>query len=77
MPEGSRILTIGTQDGSSIVMWAAVDTTLPDKHRKFLILGTGWNFEGELVSKYVGTVHMDNKCVWHIFDLGFDSEYKE
>ena len=65
MPEGAKVLCVGTQQPNHICLWALVDPDTVVTERKFLVRGTGH----ELVAageNYLGTV-FDGPFVWHVF----------
>jgi len=73
MPKGAQILSIGTQDGYKMSVWAMVDTETVRVQRCFRIFGTGHPIllnEHEVVN-FVGTVMLDGLgLVFHVWDCG-------
>lgn len=68
MPEGSEILTIGTQ-GNDIVLWAKVNPEAPKETRTFLGFGTGHDIPDKLSLTYIGTTSFSNgNLVFHVFE---------
>lgn len=71
MPEGSKILTFGIQNGG-LLLWVLVDPAAPKKPYKFLLIGTGHFIPTEKpileIYDYVGTTigHL-GQFVWHLF----------
>ena len=69
MPIGSKILSVGSQDGE-LVVWAYVDPDEGLEKHKILTCGTGhdgWHVYNE---RFIGTVQMNNGQEWHVFDGG-------
>ena len=66
MPEGSRILAVGQQQGD-VVVWAACDPHALPEWRHLTIEGTGGGF-GRAARIYHGTVQMPNGLVWHVVE---------
>lgn len=74
IPEGSKILKIGVQEGTNISMWCMVNPDASKIDRLIKIHGTGQDIQTEYPEDaYVGSVQLDG-YVWHIFDEG---EYEE
>lgn len=68
MPQCSRLLSVGQQDGVP-VLWALVNTDFPQTERRIRIIGTG-NRISSVLGPFIGTVQMDSGPVWHLFDQG-------
>lgn len=70
MPEGSRILHVAMQ-GYNPQMWAEVDTDKPTIERRFILMGTGWEFPfSPLLLNYIGTfLQGSGEYVWHIYEI--------
>ena len=72
MPEGARILKLGTQ-GNRPVVWAVVDPEAPIEERVFLPFPTGEALgEGVDIDAYIGTFQLDSmlgNLVFHVFEL--------
>jgi hypothetical protein len=68
MPVGAEVLCVGTQD-EDIFLWASVnpDPSTVTEMRNFLVYGTGHPITPG-PSIYLGTVHMDNGLVFHVFE---------
>lgn len=64
MPQGSRILSVGNQNGT-ICIWALVHSDSPLSDRKIRMYGTGYPCY-ESSGNFVGTVQ-DGPLVWHVF----------
>ena len=73
MPTGSRLLSVGEQEGQ-LILWVAVDTNKPTISRCIVIVGTGNPAKNIVDSPFIGTVQMSNGLVWHVFDEGYPSE---
>lgn len=74
IPEDSKILKVGVQEGTNITMWCMVNPDAPKISRVIKIYGTGQDVKTTYPEDaYVGSVQLDG-YVWHIFDEG---EYKE
>ncbi len=63
MPLGAEILTVQMQ-GTTITLWAKVNTENPMESVPIQIVGTGNPYDS--VGDYIGTVQLD-MYVWHIF----------
>lgn len=65
MPLGSRILSVQNQNGN-LTFWALVDDRRDKVPRKFLVVGTGQDFDAFKL-QYVGTAQF-GVFVWHVFE---------
>lgn len=72
MPTAAKLLSVAEQYGQPCV-WAAVDTGLPMRKRRFFVVGTGWELGPDFLSdvRFVGTVvYAGGGLIWHVFDGG-------
>lgn len=76
MPIGAQIIKVGIKPSAdNVSIWALVDTAVKkDEKRKFLILGTGYEYGNGLYPKmsqlkFLNTIFEDNIYVWHIFEI--------
>lgn len=71
MPRDARVLSVGAQ-GSSMVLWAVVDSTQPMVKRRFTVLPTGAEYTGVSMARFVGTVQFQSGAerglVFHVFE---------
>ena len=70
LPPDAKILAVGAQ-GDDIFIWAMVDPMdIPTSTRCIEIYGTGHDIPDTdlYVRNYLGTVHMRNGLVWHVFE---------
>lgn len=65
MPLDAKILTIQMQ-GNEPHIWALVNPKNETETRKFVIIGTGHNFDDNTF-KYVNT-YQEGPFVWHVFE---------
>ncbi len=65
MPLGARILSVQNQNGN-LTLWALVDDRRDQVPRKFLVVGTGQDFDA-FGLEYVGTAQI-GIFVWHVFE---------
>jgi len=65
MPESAHILTVQIQN-NKITLWATVNPDNLMTDRKFVVVGTGGEFNDDDAS-YIGTVQAMG-LVWHIFE---------
>ena len=65
LPDGSEVLDIQEQ-GGNIYAWVKLDTSNPDRERKFVIYGTGNPIE-ETNLLHISTLQM-GMMVWHFFE---------
>ncbi len=65
MPLDARVLTIAAQR-DDLCLWAIVEPNTRCERRYFCVRGTGHTL-GD-VGEYVGTAHMANGLVWHVFE---------
>lgn len=83
MPTGSKVLTVGLQQGE-LCLWAQVPTlTKLMELRSFHVIGTGMQWHSSHDVRYVGTIIVGppDHLVWHIYEytgeaLGRDREAK-
>lgn len=71
MPSGAKVLSIGAQDptGSTVQLWAEVDTEEKPEDRHFVIVGTGNHQWAKGI--YLGTViTAGGALVWHVYEVG-------
>lgn len=71
MPAGSIPLSVGVQDGKTVV-WAAVDSHAErtERHR-FHLRGTGHPLRGAFFHRFIGTFQLEALgLVFHLFDGG-------
>jgi hypothetical protein len=67
LPHGATIISIQVQ-GHTPMMWVRKKLDEPHVIRKFRVIATGFEFEGQLI--HLGTFQ-SGRYVWHIFeDLG-------
>ena len=68
MPMGATVLDVQMQ-GSSLCLWALVDTHKPLETRRFRIFGTGnpFDLDDEWAWGFIATVQV-SPFVWHIFE---------
>jgi hypothetical protein len=59
-PFGAKFVHVGEQDGE-IMVWAAVDTRMPEHSYHLRVVATGEDFSG----LHVGTVQI-GRYVWHV-----------
>lgn len=65
-PRGATILDVQMQ-GSTICLWAVVNTESPIEPRIIHVVGTGCEVPPQLYKEhYIGTVQVDG-YVWHLF----------
>lgn len=64
---GAQVLDMQCQAGQ-LVVWMAVDPTMPTVYREFSIVGTGHDIP-DGVQTYVATAQRGS-LVWHLFDGG-------
>jgi hypothetical protein len=67
MPKLAKILTVQEQNGF-ICIWAIVNPEDERELRKFIALGTGWNFPTLENFIYISTVQ-ESGLVWHVFEI--------
>jgi hypothetical protein len=65
LPQGSRILHIGKQNGAPCI-WYECDTDRPTMKVTILCFGTGYRMDDAPVMEYIGTVQIDG-YVWHYY----------
>ena len=65
MPKNSKLLSVAMQ-GSSLCLWALVDTDYPMGTAQVRIFGTGWENSDVGSLEFLGTV-LDGIYVWHVF----------
>ena len=67
MPEKAKILSVQVQ-GSSLYLWALVNTKAPKYARRFRVFMTGEDLPYVLVLDHIGTVH-NNGVTAHVFEV--------
>jgi len=67
LPKGARFLCVAEQN-DAWYLWAEIDPNSPTVERKFLVFGTGQPIPEDIVKWYIGTIHMHNGYVWHIYE---------
>ena len=69
LPKEAEVLSVAFQ-GHTIFMWAKVDTELKTEVRNFEVFGTGHkiHYDMGIDYKFVGTAHMSNGLVFHVFE---------
>ena len=66
MPRGAKILTVQVQ-GTEVCLWALVDPDKGREERRFAIVGTGHDYDGD--GKYIGTIQLSSgRLIFHIFE---------
>lgn len=66
MPEGAHILYVAAQNVPT--MWALVDHAAPLVGRRFVTVGTGWDFDATGLT-YLGSVNgIEGWMVFHVFE---------
>jgi hypothetical protein len=68
MPEQAEILWIDTQ-GDRLCLWAMHEPGAKQVSRKFVLKGTGWEFDDRGL-RYIKTI-FDGDLVWHLFERDF------
>ena len=66
MPEGAKVIRVGTQKSFHICLWVLVDPEAPKVSRMFYVVGTGHPIPKLYLTLYLGTV-FDGPYVWHVF----------
>ena len=66
LPTKAMILSVQLQ-GTSLCLWALIDTDYSIERRTILIAGTGHDIGASGVA-YISTVQLDNGLVFHIFE---------
>lgn len=66
LPKNAEILCVNLQNRQPF-LWAKVNPEAEKETRKFLLVGTGWKFEGR--TEYIGTVFTSNGLVFHLFEI--------
>lgn len=61
----AEIIHCGNHNGEFCI-WAKVDADLPLEERTFVIVGTGWEIDDNMV--YVGTF-FEGSYVWHVMEV--------
>ena len=70
MPMGARVISVGIQNGTEIMVWAVVDPSRPRCPRRFWICPTGEELPLSMVSakQFVGTAMIaGGMLVFHVF----------
>ena len=70
MPADARVLTCQAQ-GIDPCLWALVDPANDTVVRRFMLVGTGWPIDIDLVDSltHIGTAQTPG-FVWHVFEVG-------
>ncbi len=71
IPEGAKILHVAAV-GMGVFLWALVNPAAPLVHRQLAVLPTGRMVDtnGIDTDMYLGTVHLPDGMIFHLFDLG-------
>ena len=69
LPKGAEVLSVAFQS-HKIFMWAKVDTEAKTEIRNFEVFGTGHKMTRDMGIdyKFIGTAHMSNGLVFHVFE---------
>ncbi len=70
MPEGAKILCVGVQNGEAF-LWAEVDPSAKETHRRIQVEGTGHEMHDELENdrRYIGTFFLSGgELVYHVYE---------
>jgi hypothetical protein len=65
MPQGAKVIHVGTQNPYHICLWAMVNPESPVEIRNFCVRGTGHSIAG-ITHPHLGSVK-DGPFVWHVF----------
>lgn len=65
IPADAKVVKVGEQGGSTVLIWVELDNDAPKAERYFKIFGTGHLIEEDSV--YVGTVFI-GPYVWHVYE---------
>lgn len=68
MPSESVVVHCHEQDGE-VCIWAGVIPDSPKRGRVFEVIGTGEQRTQSELYQYIGTAHMANGLVWHVFEV--------
>lgn len=68
LPEGARILYVGSQNGVEVFLWVEVDTEAKCEEREFYIFGTGHPVKADVPLHYIGTTQTEVGLVWHVYE---------
>ena len=69
LPKDRRILSVQMQ-GDNPCLWAMVDSSSEIQKVKFIVRGTGHEFEPNTTQSYIGTFQMaGGGLIWHLFEL--------
>lgn len=69
VPEGSEVISCGTDAEGMPSIWVLVDTNnAPTKPMEYYVVGTGWNldFMKNRGLMFLGTIK-DGPYMWHVF----------
>lgn len=68
MPQGSKPLSVGWQDGVGVVMWVDVPVDSPEVSKQFYFLPTGGQPPSwKEAPNFIGTVQMPGGIVGHLW----------
>lgn len=71
VPKFAKILCVQVQNGEPHI-WFLCNPTAVKEKRKFLIIGTGFEFDADIIEDYIGTFQLDNSAlVFHVFETVF------
>ena len=69
IPRGFKILDLQVQHGQPCI-WAVVDPKAPKVPVQFMVVGTGFEVDAELLTNHVGTFQVSRgEFVFHLFQL--------
>lgn len=69
LPKYAKVLCVQIQDGEPN-MWFICDPKQPLEQRAFSIIGTGHEFNGDLIESYIGTFQLEGgRFVFHVFEV--------
>jgi hypothetical protein len=66
LPYSAEILSLAMQ-GDDLCFWARLEPHKARVRRRFTVVGTGHLVPSNCT--FIGTVHLDNGCVFHAFEL--------
>lgn len=66
MPRAAEILSTSFQ-GGALCIWAKVEPDAEKVERRFLVIGTGWEFRQD--GRFIGTAFHPTGLVFHVFDV--------
>ena len=65
---GAKVLTVQNQNGA-ICIWAMGEVSDARETRRFVVRGTGLDFEPAANEVFVGTVQLAGGLVMHVFEV--------